>query len=286
MHGRVASFETIVSIVACTEAMFRLMEQTMKISGGLGAVDKALDVLLLLGRRGVMTGTEISKTLRCSKSTTSRILSALEQRALVRRDNATRRISLGYGVVELASTVLQRSPVSPHCQSVLEDISAATAETAAIHVVHGSSRICVFQAVSGDELKYVPGIGSTVPLYAGAASKVLVAFMSAAQRARILAQCSFDPFTESTRTRAALAQDVDAVRRVGYAVSFGERVGGSVSVSVPILDGTGGCVASLSVFGPRFRIPDGKIAEFVGVLQAASRRISEEGRLVNYGGQK
>jgi DNA-binding IclR family transcriptional regulator len=49
-------------------------------------------------------------------------------------------------------------------------------------------------------------------------------------------------------------EELAAVRRNGYATAVAELEEGLVAVASPVLDGTGACVAALSVSGPAFRM--------------------------------
>jgi DNA-binding IclR family transcriptional regulator len=55
-------------------------------------------------------------------------------------------------------------------------------------------------------------------------------------------------------TQSALGQALAAVRRDGYATAVAEPEEGLVAVAAPVFDGTGACVAALSISGPAFRM--------------------------------
>jgi DNA-binding IclR family transcriptional regulator len=62
-------------------------------------------------------------------------------------------------------------------------------------------------------------------------------------------------YTDQTiTTHQALDEELAAVRRNGYATAVAELEEGLVAVASPVLDGTGACVAALSVSGPAFRM--------------------------------
>ncbi len=70
--------------------------------------------------------------------------------------------------------------------------------------------------------------------------------------------------TPGTRSpaQAALQAELAAVRRDGYATAIAELEDELVAVAAPVFDGTGACVAALSISGPAYRMPPDRLAEF------------------------
>ncbi|MBE3128578.1 MAG: hypothetical protein IMZ60_02745, partial [Actinobacteria bacterium] len=70
-----------------------------------------------------------------------------------------------------------------------------------------------------------------------------------------------------------LEKELKEIKRQGFAISSGERVPDSTSVSVPIfkIDGE---VLALTVLGPSLRIDDDKIKRMVGIVQEVSNKIN------------
>jgi DNA-binding IclR family transcriptional regulator len=64
------------------------------------------------------------------------------------------------------------------------------------------------------------------------------------------------------------------VRKQGYAFSFGERVKGASSVSVPIQDYV--CPVALSIMGPDNRFSLDKMKEILPVMKERAIRISKK----------
>jgi DNA-binding IclR family transcriptional regulator len=55
-------------------------------------------------------------------------------------------------------------------------------------------------------------------------------------------------------THSGLDEALSAVRRDGYATAVAELEEGPVAVAAQVRDGTGACVAALSISGPEFRM--------------------------------
>ena len=105
-------------------------------------------------------------------------------------------------------------------------------------------------------------VGAVLPMHAGSAAQVLLAWEEPERMHRGLMGAKF--------TATTLA----GVRRRGWAASVGEREPGVASVSAPVRGPAGRVVAAVSVSGPIERLtrPPGRL--HAGAVVAAGDRIS------------
>ena len=86
--------------------------------------------------------------------------------------------------------------------------------------------------------------------------KVLLAFAALPSPARL------ERYTEHTiTTRDALTAELAQIRRDGFATAVAELEDGLVAVAAPVFGPGGGCVAAVSISGPAYRMPPGKLHE-------------------------
>src|SRR5690606_20223831 len=108
-------------------------------------------------------------------------------------------------------------------------------------------------------------IGSRLPLTAGSAAKVLVAWSDPELQRSVLAEAVYNERT--------LAD----VRKRGWAQSAGERAAGVASISAPVRDQQGAVLAAISVSGPIDRMgrrPGARwAADLVAAADALHRRL-------------
>jgi DNA-binding IclR family transcriptional regulator len=102
----------------------------------------------------------------------------------------------------------------------------------------GSTRVCVAALEPPAGLRDTVPVGARLPMTAGSAARVLLAFADDATQQALLPEAAF--------TERTLAE----VRRRGWAQSAAEREPGVASVSAPVRDRTGAVVAAVSVSGP------------------------------------
>lgn len=236
-------------------------------------VERALDVLIQFGETHAATlgVTEIADNLGLSKAVVHRILSSLRAKGFVELDAQTRRYRLGSRVVTLGLAWLDRIDVRASARPILISLSERTNETATLSIRSGWNRVYVDQVTPRREVKMVVQVGTAFPLHAGASSKALLAFLDPQEQQAYLAQklCALTP---STMTNVLdLRRELEKIRSVGYAISFGERDASAGSVAAPVYGPDRRPHAVISVAGPleRFRHEADRFTDLV--IGAASR---------------
>jgi DNA-binding IclR family transcriptional regulator len=258
---------------------------------GTQAVDRAAQLLIQVVHAGPVTFSELSATSGLAKSTTSRLLMALERNGLVQRDGRG-----GFRPGEVFVSYAWRGGAEAGlitvAQPFLDRLGQATGETINLGV---ASRGMVEQIAQVDSTYLIGGtnwVGLSVPLHCAALGKVLLAHDAAELPPGRLVRRTGNTIT----SREALRADLAEVRRRGYAVTNEELEPGLVAVAAPVYrdgnpaggygpSGSGvspGCtvspragtvVAALSVSGPASRLTRSRI------LAVATRCMAEASAL-------
>ncbi|HEY7142740.1 MAG TPA: IclR family transcriptional regulator [Streptosporangiaceae bacterium] len=238
---------------------------------GTQAVDRAAQLLkqVVLGPDPV-TFTELTAATGLAKSTTSRLLMALERNGLVRRDG-NGRFRPGEMFVRYAWQGGAEAGLVTVAQPYLDRLGELTGETINLGVAsHGK----VEQIAQVDSTYLIGGtnwVGLAVPLHCSALGKVLLAFGAAA-----LPQGRLEQRTPRTITsRAALAADLAQVRGRGYAVTDAELEPGLAAVAAPVHGSGGAVVAALSVSGPASRLTADRVPDVAGPCMAQAAELSK-----------
>ncbi|WP_435181088.1 IclR family transcriptional regulator [Halorussus sp. AFM4] len=106
------------------------------------------------------------------------------------------------------------------------------------------------RAVSTDS-----GLGKRIYLHSTAAGKAVLASLPEERVERILDRWGLPALTDNTITDAdELLDELDATRERGFAVNKEENTEGLRAVGVPLTDGTGELIGSLSISGPSHRM--------------------------------
>ena len=217
---------------------------------GTQAVDRAARLLSeVVHAPDPVTFTELAEVTGLAKSTTSRLLLALERNHLVRRDDHGRFLP-GEMFVSFAWRGGADTSLVAVAQPFLDRLGKATGETVNLGVAVGST---VEQIAQVDCTFLIGGtnwIGRPVPLHASGLGKVLVAYGAAKLPDGELERCTDKTIT----TEAALRIELAAVRARGYAVTDEELERGLIAFAAPVFRYDGAVVAALSVSAPTTRM--------------------------------
>lgn len=208
----------------------------MEHTSGVGVLDKAFTVLdAVLGGAGTLNA--LVERTGLSRATAHRLAVALEVHRLLARD-ASGKWRVGPRAAELAHPYPAERLVE-RAGPVLAQLRDGTGESAQLYCREGDGRRCVAAAERGSGLRDTVPVGSLLPLTAGSAAQVLLAW---SEGDAVLTHAAF--------TRRTLAE----VRRRGWAHSVAEREPGVASVSAPVRDAEGRVIAAVSVSGPLERL--------------------------------
>jgi IclR family transcriptional regulator, acetate operon repressor len=217
---------------------------------GTQAIDRAADLLarVVESHRPLGVG-ELATETGLPKSTTSRLVGALERRGLVQRAG-DRRVSPGPILLRFAHRDTSAGLVELAAPS-LRALSDLSGETINLGV---PTPLGVEHLAQEDSRHFVGGtnwIGRRVPYESTANGKVLHAFS---------AECP---------------ADARPVRARGYAVAVDELERGLSALAAPVFGPDGIAVAALSISGPTIRLTRDRIAELAPALVEQARFLSE-----------
>jgi DNA-binding IclR family transcriptional regulator len=239
---------------------------------------RVTDVLgIFLDGRADAGVTEISRTLRCSKSVVHRVLVALVASGFVSTDPISRRYRLGPKALRLGLTALAHTDIPSRALPYLRNVRDRTGETAILSLLRGDVRVYAEQVESREPVRQTIQVGQEAPLHLGASGKAILAFLPATQRTAAFARAKGVKLADGTPLKVpALESDLERVRRRGYAISRGERVVGAASVAAPVFDHSGLVIGSLSAGGVVVRSDPQRISGYGAIVRAEAEALSRE----------
>jgi DNA-binding IclR family transcriptional regulator len=217
---------------------------------GTQAVDRAARLLSeVVHAADPVTFTELAEVTGLAKSTTSRLLLALERNHLVRRDDHGRFLP-GEMFVSFAWRGGADTSLVAIAQPFLDRLGKATGETVNLGVAAGDA----VEQIAQVDCTYLIGgtnwVGRPVPLHASGLGKVLLAYGTAKLPNGELKQCTDKTITSEASLRVELA----AIRARGYAVTDEELERGLIAFAAPVFRYDATVVAALSVSAPTARM--------------------------------
>ncbi len=243
-------------------------------SGLLQSVASALDLLDCFAEHEELGVIEVSKQLGVAKSTAHRLLSTLVSRGLVEQNSKNGKYRLGLHLYELGQLAVTRYDLRRGARSLLEELREVTGWTVQLSVPSGVDTLVLERLQTLRSYKALPEWQRRLPASITAQGKALCAFDPELARRRI--QAGLPRATERSITDPAkFRQELEAIKRRGYATATGEAVKDISSVAAPVIDSRGFAVAAIAINGPPSDIVPTE-ARLGKLIQAAARRLSKE----------
>lgn len=213
-------------------------------------IDRMMDVLAQLERRdGGATIRDLVVALRLPRTTIYRILNTLQLHDMVRRDEdgayqlGSRLLGLASHVAAGAGSIDLAAVAAPS----LERLSAELGEGSKLTVMDGDSTLVIAAAQGRREYALAVSVGQRLPSHAGAAGKLLLAYLDPtpleAELRRPLTAYTARTLTDPRRLRTELTR----IRRLGWSQDKGEGLASVLAFAAPVFDSRGHMVAALSV---------------------------------------
>jgi DNA-binding IclR family transcriptional regulator len=237
-----------------------------------GVLDKAMVILLAFPAGNVsLSPQEIAAHTDMPLPTVYRLTQALCEHGMLMKDGP--RFRLGLTLLRLGMMVAEGIDVPRQVQGYLRWLNEQTEENAELHIRQEETRTVIEVVSSPHNLRPFTDIGAPLPLHRGAAGKVLLAWAPAAEQ-NALVEASIARFSDERFDKRALPQELEQVRRQGWAFSDGERASGVSALAAPIFEASNKLVGALTLVVPAARLSEEQRTHYIPLVQEAARRAS------------
>lgn len=238
---------------------------------------RVLDILdVFFDHQDELTLTDISARLGLPKSSAHAILQAMRRRGYLAWSPARKTYSIGLRVAALARASSVVSALQAHGRPYLERLGKRLRETVMLGVYEADAAVCVDRVVSPDRVYYTVAIGERGPLHATSLGKVYLASLEADEVRQLLGSIGMERITDRTIVDVEeLLDELDEVRKNGFARNRSESIPGLYTFGVPIHGGGDRPIAGFTVMGPAERVQQNEEA-IVTELLTAARQLSHE----------
>ena len=184
---------------------------------------------------------------------------------------------LGSRVLRLGFSFLSSSSLAALAQPVLEEMSLAIHESTSLSELEGDEIVYLARSATRRVMSVGLSIGSRLPAYCTSMGRVLLAFLTAAEKAAYLKRVVLDAHTPKTITaKKKLAAELNRVRQHEYALVDQELELGLRSLAVPVRTRTGRVVAAMNTGVQASRVTIASMTErFLPVLREGAQRLGE-----------
>jgi DNA-binding IclR family transcriptional regulator len=226
---------------------------------------------ILSGKRELVGVANLARETGWGRSNVHRILQTLEATGYVR--NVGGRYEASLKLWELGCRILEGVDLKRVAQAQMGELADATEETVHLSILNGVEVVYLDKIESSQPVRAYTAVGGRAPAYCVATGKALIAFAEADLLRRIEARLV--RHTSSTITEvAAMRKEIEAIRRLGYAVNRGEWREQVWGVASPIRNAAGEVVAAIGVSGPESRFTKTNLEEFKKFVCHAACAIS------------
>jgi DNA-binding IclR family transcriptional regulator len=248
------------------------------VPGRIQSIERASAILRLLSGRNRRLGVvQLAGELDLPKATVHGILRTLKDVGFVEQDPESGKYQLGAALLHMGSTYLDGNELRTRALNWSDALAARSNESVRIGTLHEGQVLIVHHVFRPDDSRQALEVGGLVPAHATALGKVLLARNQYALEE--LAADGLARFTDNTVTDLEkLADELQEVRRRGWAVELEELVNGEVSLAAPIDDRRGGTVGSIAIRGPVERMCHNGAprSDMVSYVREAARAISRD----------
>lgn len=182
--------------------------------------------------------TELSQRLGMTKNMTFRALNTLIEQGLLVRDRHGSKYELGYRALELQNLNFDDPDIRTLVRPFLEQCNALSGLTVAFQIPVGHNHVTIDGIEGRDAILTRIQWGVPVPLHASPGSRAILAHLTNAEIADYIEQNrplkALTPHTITDPEK--LWQEVELVRKRGYALSYGDHFADVRAAAFPVLD--------------------------------------------------
>ena len=213
-------------------------------------IDRMMELLGAVEQReSGMTISDLIVVLGLPRTTVYRILNTLQRHAMVRRDDAGV-YHLGPRLLTLASHVMARTSdidIAAICQPVLDRLASELGDGVKLSVLDAEGILVLAAAPGRREYALTVAPGQRMPIHAGAASKLLLAYLDADELEMWLSKPLIGYTSKTITDPKRLRSELQRIRRLGWAQDKGENAPSIYAYAAPVFTKSGKMVAALSI---------------------------------------
>ncbi len=199
------------------------------------AVVRAFALLEEVARAGEPVGiSRLAENLNLGKSTVHGLVKALLEANALERIPGTKRLRLGTLIHDLAVDSVNWPRLTTRLQPELEKICRKLGQTVCLGVMGTRSNLILAAAEPENTIKISAPPGTRLPLLAGALGKLLLSGLDEENARAMIRQHGIAGPGNSSADLECYLQELENVRRKGYAVDRQEYLPGVVAVAVAL----------------------------------------------------
>ena len=218
---------------------------------------------------------DLATDVGLAASTTHRLLNTLEQHGFAALDADRGVWFVGVKAFTVGNAFLADRDVVTIARPFMRQLMEQSGESVNLAILDDGQVVFISQVQCREMMRMLVRLGGRAPVHASGAGKALLAALPESQTRGVIARHGLERFTPNTiEDIAALALDLEAIRRNGFAYDDEEHAVGLRCVAATVHDEHGEPVAAISLSGPRARMTDERIARLGGMVLETAETIT------------
>jgi DNA-binding IclR family transcriptional regulator len=244
-------------------------------------LERACDVLrLFTPQKPRWTISELAHHLDVPKSGVFRLVKTFERKQFLQSRDDSYEYELGSGIWELTGTVFgKRERLVEKGSPYLRELNNTTGLLVSLRVLENEQMVIVDRVEGKDPVKVIVPVGTHQPLNHGAPGKLLLAYRYPKQGAQLRELMSLGKITKLTERTLMeprrLEDELNKIRRLGYATSDGEAIRGTIGIAAPVWNSMGQVEAALALTAVESLCDMKQLMKFLPALKRTAENISQ-----------
>ena len=240
------------------------------------SLDRGIKILELLAERKQAGVMEVASYLGINKSSAFRLLDTLRINSLVEKDKLTDKYKICAGILKYSAAFMANS-IGQIIHPYLEKLVSLTKENAHYCVFSNDRVIVIDQIKSSEILTITAHIGREEKMYCTSVGKVILANLPEKTREGIIDTLELIPRTNRTITsKNILREELNKIRKNGYAVDDEENINGVRCVAAPIRNHLGEVNYCVGISAPSIRMELSMFPEYANIVKEVAAEISTQ----------
>lgn len=215
----------------------------------------------------------ISESLQIPRTTTLRILATLTLDGFTTKSDDC--YSLGPALIPIGEAAKARLDLTELARPFLQQVASLTGETCHFAIPSGSRALIIEAVASKHRLSSSIKPGSILDLHCSAVGKCFLAYSHWPDIESVIKEEDLIPRTSATKTKmSSLWEEIEEVRKLGYAVDNEEFIKGGRRIAVPVFSSENQCIAAIGISATSKRLPLTDIEELSVTLKEIAQKLS------------
>ncbi len=243
------------------------------------SVERALDIIEALSEspKGISLS-ELSDLVNLHASTTHRLLRTLNLRGYVAKDPYSGKYILSTRMFEIGNAAISGTDLLEVSRLHLEQLADLLQETVHLVVRDGDEIVYLIKnEVTSGNVNIASRVGTRNPMYCTGVGKAILATLDDETIEGIWNRTQVTQFTPTTITTLdRLKEELESIRKLGYATDYEEHAQGICCVAAVILNSNKNAIAAISVTAPSARMNSRTMQLYAPHITQAAEKIAKQ----------